>query len=67
MMEGKIKIANEIAQEIRRLEELYIHYKRLYLRVRFLCCSGETKRIKRNRDYYKEKLQETIKLQCENV
>ena len=67
MMEEKIKIADEIAQEIRRLEELYIHYKRLYLKVRFLCCSGETKRIKRNRDYYKEKLQETIKLQCENV
>ena len=67
MMEEKIKIANEIAQEIRRLEELYIHYKRLYLKVRFLCCSGETKRIKRNRDYYKEKLQETIKLQYENV
>ena len=67
MMEEKIKIANEIAQEIRRLEELYIHYKRLYLKVRFLCCSGETKRIKRNRDYYKDKLQETIKLQCENV
>ena len=38
MMEEKIKIANEIAQEIRRLEELYIHYKVLYRRVRFLCC-----------------------------
>ena len=76
MMEEKIKIAEEIAKEIRHFEELYIHYKRLYLKVRFLCCSGETKRIKRNRDYYKEKLQETIKvfdlraktkLQCENV
>ena len=67
MMEEKIKIAEEIAKEIRRLEEMYIHYKRLYLRVRFLCCSGETKRIKRNRDYYKQKLKETIKLQCENV
>ena len=67
MMEEKIKIAEEIAEEIRHFERLYQHYKRLYLRVRFLCCSGETKRIKRNRDYYKEKLQETIKLQCENV
>ena len=66
-MEGKIKIANEIAKEIRHFEELYIHYKRLYLKVRFLCCSGETKRITRNRGYYKEKLKETIKLQCENV
>ena len=66
-MEEKIKIANEIAKEIRHFEELYIHYKRLYLKVRFLCCSGETATIKRNRDYYKEKLKETIKLQCENV
>ena len=67
MMEEKIKIAEEIAKEIRHFEELYIHYKRLYLKVRFLCCSGETKRIKRNRDYYNEKLKETIKLQFENV
>ena len=49
-MEEKIKIANETAKEIRHFEELYIHYKRLYLKVRFLCCSGETKRIKRNRE-----------------
>ena len=28
-MEEKIKIANEIAKEIRHFEELYIHYKRL--------------------------------------
>ena len=67
MEEKEFKIDLEIAEEIRHFEELYIHYKRLYLKVRFLCCSGETKRIKRNRDYYKEKLQETIKLQCENV
>ena len=67
MMEEKIKIANEIAKEIRHFEELYIHYKRLYLKVRFLCCSGETKRIKRNRDYYKEKYEETIKLQCSKL
>ena len=66
-MEKEFKIDLEIGEEIRRLEEMYIHYKRLYLKVRFLCCSGETKRIKRNRDYYKEKLKETIKLQCENV
>ena len=67
MEEKEFKIDLEIAEEIRRLEEMYIHYKRLYLKVRLLCCSGETKRIKRNRDYYKEKLKETIKLQCENV
>ena len=67
MEEKEFKIDLEIAEEIRRLEEMYIHYKRLYLKVRFLFCSEETKRIKRNRDYYKEKLKETIKLQCENV
>ena len=66
-MEEKIKIANEIAKEIRHFEELYIHYKRLYLKVRFLCCSGESERIRQYRDYYKEKLKETIKWQCENV
>ena len=49
------------------LKNCIFTYKSLYLKVRFLCCSGETKTIKRNRDYYKEKLKETIKLQCENV
>ena len=66
-MEEKIKIDLEIAQEIRRLEELYIHYKVLYRRVRFLCCSGERERVKHDRDYYKEKYEEMIKVQCENV
>ena len=67
MMEENIKIANELAKEILHFEKWYIHYKILYLKLRFLCCSGETKEIKRNRDYYKEKLKERIKLQCENA
>ena len=66
-MEGEFKIDLEIAQEIKRLEELYRHYKGLYRRVRFLCCSEGRETVKRNRDHYKEKLKETIKLQCENV
>ena len=66
-MEEKIKIANEIAQEIRRLEELYIHYKVLYRRVRFLCCSEQKETVKHNRDHYKVKLKEMVKLQCERV
>ena len=67
MMEEKIKIDLEIAQEIRRLKELYIHYKKLYRRVRFLCCSEQKETVKHNRDHYKEKYEEMIKVQCENV
>ena len=66
-MEGEIKIAREIGDEIRRLEELYIHYKLLYRRVRFLCCSEQKETVKHNRDHYKEKLKKMIKVQCENV
>ena len=66
-MEKEFKIDGEIAQEIRRLEELYKHYKGLYHRVRFLCCSDQRETVKHHRDYYKEKWKEKIKLQCENV
>ena len=54
-MEGEFKIDLEIAQEIRRLEELYKHYKGLYRRVRFLCCSEQRETVKHNKDHYKEK------------
>ena len=66
-MEGEFKIDLEIAQEIRRLEELYKHYKKLYRRVRFLCCSEQKETVKHNKDHYKEKLKEMVKLQCERV
>ena len=66
-MEKEFKIDLEIAQEIRRLKELYQHYKGLYRTVRFLCCSEQRETVKHNRDHYKEKLKETIKLQCERV
>ena len=66
-MEGEFKIDLEIAQEIRRLEELYKHYKGLYRRVRFLCCSEQRETVKHNRDYYRVKLKEMVKLQCERV
>ena len=66
-MEGEFKIYLEIAQEIRRLEELYKHYKGLYRRVRFLCCSEQRETVKHNKDHYKEKWKEMIKLQCERV
>ena len=66
-MEEEFKIDREIAQEIRRLEELYKHYKGLYRRVRFLCCSEQRETVKHNKDHYKEKLKEMVKLQCERV
>ena len=67
MEESEVVISLEIAQEIQRLEELYKHYKKLYHRVRFLCCSEQRETVKHNRDHYKEKWKEMIKLQCKNV
>ena len=66
-MEGEFKIDLEIAQEIRRLEELYKHYKGLYRRVRLLCCSEGRETVKRNRDRYKEKLKEVKELQISRL
>ena len=66
-MEGEFKIDLEIAQEIRRLEELYQHYKGLYRIVRFLCCSEQRETVKHNKDHYKEKLKKMTKLQCDRV
>ena len=66
-MEGEFKIDLEIAEEIQLLEELYKHYKGLYRRVRFLCCSEQRETVKHNKDHYKEKSKEMIKLQCERV
>ena len=62
-MEGEFKIDLEIAQAIQRLEELYKHYKKLYRRVRFLCCSEQKETVKHNKDHYKEKLKGMKKLQ----
>ena len=67
MEKSEVVISLEIAQEIRRLEELYKHYKKFYHRVRFLCCAEQKETVKHNRDHYKEKWKEMIKLQCENV
>ena len=67
MEKSEVVIDLEIAQEIRRLEELYKHYKKLYRRVRFLCCSEQKETVKHNKDHYKEKLKRMVKLQCERV
>ena len=47
----------DINAEIKRLESLYNHYRRLYHRVRFLCCSSETKSLKEQKKHYKRHLQ----------
>ena len=47
-----------LVTEIERLESMYNHYRKLYLRVRFLCCSSETKRLKGRKKYFKSHLQE---------
>ena len=66
-MEKELKIDGEIAQEIRRLEEMYKHYKKLYHRVRFLCCSDQREIAKHNKDVCKEKLKGMRKLQGSNA
>lgn len=46
------------SREIERLESMYLHYRKLYHRVRFLCCSSETKRFKELKKYFKSHLEE---------
>ena len=41
-----------LVKEIERLESMYLHYKRLYHRIRFLCCSSETKRLKERKKIF---------------
>ena len=49
-MQREIEISLEIAQEVRRLEDMYKHYKKLYRRVRFLCCTNEKAVAKYHKD-----------------
>ena len=41
-----------LVKEIEKLESMYHHYKRLYSRVFFLCCSSETKRLKERKKIF---------------
>ena len=43
----------DIDIEIQRIEALYKHYKLLYRKIAFLCCSGETKRVRNLRNSLK--------------
>ena len=44
-------------KEMKHLEAMYMHYKILYRKFMFLCCSEERKVAKAKRDEYKEKIQ----------
>ena len=59
----------DINAEIKRIQSLYNHYQRLYHRVRFLCCSSETKNLKEQKKYYKKHFQEAkrAKEHCDAV
>ena len=66
-MEKEFKIDREIGDEIRHLEEMYKHYKKLYHRVQFLCCSNQKETAKHNKDYYKKKLKGMRKFQTSKL
>ena len=42
-----------LVKEIERPESMYLHYRKLYHRVKFLCCSSETKRFKERKNILK--------------
>ena len=46
----------DIEKEIQRIEALYKHHKLLYRKMVFLCCSGETKRVRNLRNSLKKDL-----------
>ena len=46
----------DIEKEIKRIEELYKHYKSLYRKMAFICCYGETNRVRKQRNSFKKHL-----------
>ena len=54
-------------KEMQHLESMYKHYKILYRKFMFLCCSEERKVVKEKRDEYKQKIQRVIDERCKNV
>ena len=52
-----------IEKEIQRIEAIYKHYKLLYRKIAFLCCSGETKRVRNLRNSLKRDLKNMRSLQ----
>ena len=54
-------------KEMQHLQDMYWHYKKLYRKVMFLCCSEERKDVKAKRDEYKQKIQRVIDERCKNL
>ena len=54
-------------KEMQHLQAMYMHYKILYRKFMFLCCSEERKIVKKKRDEYKAKIDKVIELRCKNV
>ena len=52
-----------IEKEIQGIEAIYKHYKLLYRKIAFLCCSGETKRVRNLRNSLKRDLKNMRSLQ----
>ena len=53
----------DVEKEIRRIEAMYKHYKLLYRKIAFLCCSGETKRVRNMRNGLKKDFKKMRSLQ----
>ena len=53
----------DVEKEIRRIEAMYKHYKLLYRKIAFLCCSGETKRVRNLRNSLKKDFKKMRSLQ----
>ena len=58
-----------LVKEIERFQSMYNHYRKLYRRVRFLCLSSETKRLKERKKLFKSHLEEAkrTKEHCDAV
>ena len=54
-------------REMQHLQAMYLHYKILYRKFMFLCCSDQRKIAKAKRDEYKQQIQRVIDERCKNV
>ena len=54
-------------REMQHLQAMYMHYKILYRKIMFLCCSEERKIVKKKRDEYKARIDKVIELRCKNA
>ena len=57
----------DVEKEIRRIEAMYKHYKLLYRKIAFLCCSGETKRVRNLRNSLKKDFKKMRSLQSNSL